>query len=146
MKTNICTPQHKKMKKKVIPDLQQDPKQGLAEAFLSLKNIEECYAFFSDLFTAKEIEELSARLQVAKLLHDRVNYIEIGEMTGASTATISRVSKCLTGSAGGYRMVISRSALADVDGDVLKLDHLTDDEIAAIKKLVDCLHARCNFN
>ena len=77
-------------------------KENLAKAFLSLVNIKECYALFDDLLTVKEIEDLSSRLEVAKLLKSGENYIDIAAATGASTATISRVSTCLTGSRGGY--------------------------------------------
>ena len=80
----------------------------LAVAFLSLSNLDECEAFFSDIFTVKEIDEISSRLEVARLLKAGENYIDIANKTGASTATISRVSKCLEYGAGGYDIVIQR--------------------------------------
>ena len=87
--------------------------ERLAKAFLALCDVDECIAFFGDLFTVKEIEELSSRLEVARLLKLGVNYIDIAAKTGASTATISRVSKCLSGPRGGYRMVLTRAENKD---------------------------------
>ncbi|HBJ19094.1 MAG TPA: hypothetical protein DDY70_05085, partial [Clostridiales bacterium] len=82
--------------------------KALFRAILSLRTEEECEAFFSDLCTAKELTEFSSRLEVARLLGQGVNYHDIVERTGASTATISRVSKALSGEAGGYRTALSR--------------------------------------
>ena len=82
--------------------------EKLYAAILSLGSIEECESLFSDLFTKKEIKDLSSRLEVARLLSEGVNYNEIARLTGASTATISRVSKCLSGEVGGYRLVLPR--------------------------------------
>ena len=82
--------------------------EKLYSAILSLNNRGECESLFSDLFTKREIKDLSSRLEVARLLSEGVNYNEIARLTGASTATISRVSKCLTGEAGGYRLVLPR--------------------------------------
>lgn len=81
---------------------------ALYEAVLSLKTPEECRAFFADLCTAKELTELSSRFEVARLLDHGANYHDIVERTGASTATISRVSKALSGADGGYRTALSR--------------------------------------
>lgn len=77
----------------------------LFEAILKLENVEECYAFFIDLCTVAELQSLSQRLSVAKLLKDKVTYNEIVQKTGASTATISRVKKCLDYGTGGYDIV-----------------------------------------
>lgn len=114
--------------------------ERLALAFLSLSSVEECRAFFSDLFTSREIEDLSSRLEVARLLKLGVNYNEIAAKTGASTATISRVSKCLTGKSGGYRTVLSKlgenSDLSD-DGCICT-DTLSREEAAAIRAIVAC--------
>ncbi|MBQ3507146.1 MAG: helix-turn-helix domain-containing protein [Clostridia bacterium] len=81
---------------------------ALFEAILSLETVEECYAFFEDACTIKEILDISQRLKAAKMLSAGVNYAEISRETGMSTATISRVSKCLEYGAGGYRAVIER--------------------------------------
>ena len=81
---------------------------ALFDAVLSLKNREECYAFFEDACTIKEILDISQRLKAAKMLSEGANYADIGRETGMSTATISRVSKCLEYGAGGYRLVLER--------------------------------------
>lgn len=80
----------------------------LAEAMLALQNREEAYLFFEDIFTIKELQAVSQRLAVAHMLKKRVTYQEIAEKTGASTATISRVNRCLTYGAGGYQLVLDR--------------------------------------
>ena len=80
----------------------------LFEAILSLKTVEECYAFFEDACTIKEIIEISQRLKAAKMLREGVNYAEISKETGMSTATISRVNKCLEYGNGGYNIVLDR--------------------------------------
>ena len=76
------------------------------EAILSLKNIDECYSFFEDVCTIKELMDVSQRLEVAIMLNDKKSYQEISKATGASTATISRVNKCLNYGPGGYRTVL----------------------------------------
>ncbi|MEG1584492.1 MAG: YerC/YecD family TrpR-related protein [Anaerovorax sp.] len=88
--------------------LKNDEVDELFQAILSLKNEEECYRFFEDLFTINELHSISQRLQVAKLLSEHKKYNEIEEITKASTATISRVNKCLHYGADGYQMVFSR--------------------------------------
>ncbi len=80
---------------------------GIFEAVLQLKDKEECEKFFEDICTIKELEDMSQRLEVAKLLKEGKNYREISEKTGASTATISRVNKCLVYGRGGYSLVLS---------------------------------------
>ena len=77
------------------------------EAILSLKNIDECYSFFEDVCTIKELMDVSQRLEVAIMLNDKKSYQEISKVTGASTATISRVNKCLNYGPGGYRTVLN---------------------------------------
>ena len=80
----------------------------LFEAILSLKNKEECYIFFEDVCTINELLSLSQRFEVAKMLREKKTYLEISEKTGASTATISRVNRCLTYGNDGYEMVFNR--------------------------------------
>ena len=80
----------------------------LFEAVLSLNSQEECYRLFEDLCTIHEIQALAQRLEVAKLLREHITYHEIAERTGASTATISRVNRCLTYGADGYNIVLDR--------------------------------------
>jgi len=75
---------------------------------LCLKNREECYKFFEDLCTVKELLSLSQRLEVAAMLREDKTYLEIGEKTGASTATISRVNRSLSYGEDGYNLVFSR--------------------------------------
>lgn len=78
------------------------------KAILSLKTEEECAAFFNDVCTIQELEALAQRLEVAFRLKDGESYIDINKNTGASTATISRVSKYLNYGAGGYETIIER--------------------------------------
>ena len=78
------------------------------EAILQLKNIDECYNFFEDVATINEIKALAQRMHVAQLLKSKKVYTEIAEQTGASTATISRVNKCLNDGAGGYELILDR--------------------------------------
>ena len=80
----------------------------LFEAILSLETKEECAAFFDDICTIQELEALSQRLEVACLLNKGNSYIDINKATGASTATICRVSKCLNYGEGGYKTAIER--------------------------------------
>lgn len=80
----------------------------LCEALLSLKTKEECYAFLDDICTIKEALDIAQRLSVAKMLKKGVSYTKITKETGASAATISRVSKCCEYGAGGYDIVINR--------------------------------------
>jgi TrpR-related protein YerC/YecD len=80
----------------------------LFKAILSLKDEEECYRFFEDICTVNEIHSISQRLQVAKLLNANKTYSEIEKATNASTATISRINKCLLYGADGYKIVLDR--------------------------------------
>ena len=80
----------------------------LFEAILTLRSVEECYAFFEDACTIKEIIEIAQRLKVAKLLDAGTSYLTVSKEVGVSTATISRVSKCLEYGNGGYKMVMER--------------------------------------
>jgi TrpR-related protein YerC/YecD len=85
----------------------------LFEAILLLENVEECYNFFEDICTIAEIKALAQRLEVAKMLRCGKTYTDICEKTGASTATISRVNRCLIYGADGYKTVLER--LEDVN-------------------------------
>lgn len=80
----------------------------LFEAVLTLENREDCYRFFEDICTINEIHAISQRLQVAKLLTQKKTYSEIEKITKASTATISRINKCLVYGADGYTRVLKR--------------------------------------
>ena len=80
----------------------------LFDAILTLKDREECYAFFDDICTIKEITDMAQRLDTAFLIDEGISYQKISDRIGVSTATISRVSRCLNYGAGGYRAVIDR--------------------------------------
>ena len=82
--------------------------KDFCEAILTLESVEECERFFTDAFTFKEIQEISQRYEVARQLREGRVYTEIAKGTGASTATISRVNKCLQYGEGGYELVLSR--------------------------------------
>jgi len=83
-------------------------RQRLYEALLQLKTVEECRVFLDDLCTVRELQDLSQRLEVASMLRGGMNYQAISRETGASTATICRVGKCLNYGPGGYTMVLER--------------------------------------
>lgn len=83
--------------------------EDLFNAILKLKTVEDCQKFFEDVCTIKEVLDMAQRLEVASLLKDGKNYQEVSRITGASTATISRVSKCLNYGAGGYLMVLDKN-------------------------------------
>ncbi len=83
-------------------------KDELFGAILQLKSIEECYDFFEDLCTIRELESMAQRLHVAKLLTSGCVYSDIVNITGASTATISRVNRSLQGGNDGYSIVFDR--------------------------------------
>lgn len=80
----------------------------LFDAILMLKTKEECYRFFEDICTIKEIQSIAQRLEVAKLLTMKKTYTEIESKTGASTATISRVNRSLNYGVDGYKIVLER--------------------------------------
>ena len=81
----------------------------LFEAVTRLNTVEECAAFFEDICTIKELQDISQRLEVAEMLNNGKNYQEISKETGASTATICRVNKCLVYGSGGYRSILGDS-------------------------------------
>lgn len=83
-------------------------KDELFKAIMELRSIEECYDFFEDLCTIRELESMAQRLHVAKLLVEGRVYSDIVEETGASTATISRVNRSLQGGNDGYSIVFDR--------------------------------------
>lgn len=80
----------------------------LFDVILQLEDRQDCYRFFEDLCTVKELQDLSQRLEVAARLRQGENYINIGKATGVSTATISRVSRCLNYGSGGYRKALEK--------------------------------------
>lgn len=92
----------------VNPKLKDELTDQLMRAMLLLKTEEECYQFFEDISTIGELKALSQRLEVARMLEARHTYDEIVARTGASTATISRVKRCLYYGADGYKIVLER--------------------------------------
>lgn len=80
----------------------------LFDAILALNDREECYQFFDDIATMSEIQSISQRLQVAKMLTEGQTYSAIEKETKASTATISRVRRCINFGSGGYQLVLDR--------------------------------------
>ena len=82
--------------------------EALFDAILSLRDKEECYKFFEDICTVKEIQDISQRLKAATMLSNGENYTVVSRETGMSTATISRVNKCLGYGDGGYKLVLER--------------------------------------
>ena len=85
-----------------------DAIKKLYNAILKLETIEECANFFDDICTFQEVESMAQRLDVACKLIDGQSYVDINKSTGASTATICRVNKCLNYGEGGYKTVIDR--------------------------------------
>lgn len=90
----------------INPKISNKQTDELFEAMLKLETVEDCYKFFVDLCTVAEIQSMSQRLSVARLLKDNTTYNDIVEKTGASTATISRVKRCLVYGEGGYDLVL----------------------------------------
>ncbi len=88
-----------------------DEVRAFFEAVLTLQNAEECRCFFEDVCTVKEIREISQRLRVAGMLREGTSYAVINSETGVSTATISRVSRCLEYGSGGYALVLDRTEM-----------------------------------
>ncbi len=101
-----------------MPKIDKEYLQQLYKAILSLETEEECRAFLDDICTVQELEALSQRFEVAKLLHQGKNYVDINKQTGASTATIGRVSKCLTYGDGGYKTALEKLEEAGEDNEI----------------------------
>lgn len=80
----------------------------LFKAVITLKTENECEKFFDDICTIQELEAIAQRFEVACLLSEGKSYVDINKLTGASTATICRVSKCLNYGEGGYKTAIER--------------------------------------
>ncbi len=89
-------------------DLKNEMNDRFFEAVLTLKSVDECYKFFEDVCTIKEIKAFAQRLEVAKMLKAKRLYSDIVAETGASTATISRVNRSLSYGSDGYNIVLRR--------------------------------------
>ena len=88
--------------------LKDDNIDFLFRAILELETVEDCYDFFEDLCTVQELKTISQRIVVAKMLSEKCVYTDIVNATGASTATISRVKRCLHYGADGYKLILER--------------------------------------
>lgn len=82
--------------------------EALYKGILTLETMEECHRFFEDICTIRELQSISQRFRVAQLLNGSTTYNAIEEQTGASSATISRISKCLQRGPKGYDIVFER--------------------------------------
>ena len=87
---------------------QNEATERLFQAILSLNTMEECRNFFEDACTIKEILDIAQRFEVACMLTEKKSYQQISQETGVSTATISRVNRCITYGGGGYKTAIER--------------------------------------
>ncbi len=92
----------------MISKIKNENTDSLFEAILTLKTLDDCYAFFDDLCTVPEIKAMAQRFAVAKMLDNGEIYTEIVAHTGASTATISRVNRALNYGSDGYTLTINR--------------------------------------
>jgi len=92
----------------MIEKIKNENVDYLFKAIMSLETVEEFYKFFDDICTVAEVSEMSKRLQAARMLKNGIVYSEISEKTGLSTATISRVNRCLKYGSDGYTLVLGR--------------------------------------
>ena len=90
------------------PNIENEMIDGFFEALSLVDTREEYYRFFEDICTVGEINAIAQRLEVAKMLADEQTYTRIAEVTGASTATISRVKKCLNYGSDCYNIFLER--------------------------------------
>lgn len=97
----------------MVRSIKNDFTDQLFDAILMLKDREECYCFFQDIATVSEIKALGQRLEVARMLRIGATYDEIVEKTGVSTATISRVKRCLYYGADGYNLILDRMGIPE---------------------------------
>ena len=81
----------------------------LFQTILNLESVEECYEYFEDICTIKEILDMSQRLDTAILLSKGLSYQKIAEQVDVSSATICRVNKCLLYGSGGYRAALAKN-------------------------------------
>lgn len=89
---------------------------ALFQAILSLSTVEDCSLFFEDLFTMHELEAMTQRWSVARMLHQGRTYQSVVAETGASSATISRVNRCLQYGRGGYKAALKASEASEASG------------------------------
>ena len=96
------------MGEKIMADFHSKSLDRLFEAILRLESVEECYGFFEDVCTINEVQDMAQRFDVAVLLDEGRNYQSISKEVNVSTATISRVSRCLNYGSGGYRRALEK--------------------------------------
>lgn len=96
-----------------MQNFHSDAMAQLFKAISLLKSEEECSAFFEDICTITELQDMAQRLDTALLLDKGINYQNISKQVGISTATISRVSRCINYGTGGYKIVIDRLKKAE---------------------------------
>lgn len=91
-----------------MKDIHTEATKEFLKAILLLTDEEECRNFFEDICTVKELQDISQRLEVARMLDDGKSYQVVSKETGASTATISRVNRCLVYGSGGYKNILKK--------------------------------------
>jgi TrpR-related protein YerC/YecD len=99
------------------PNWQNKDTDYLVDNLLNLRTKDEVYRVLDDLCTINEIKSLAQRMQIVQLLHDKMVYNDIAQTTGASTATISRVNRCLHYGSGGYTLLLERMKEAEDTGE-----------------------------
>ena len=98
-----------------MANFQNESTERLFSAIAELKTAKECSDFFEDLCTIKEIQDMAQRLETAVLLSENKNYQTISAEVGVSSATISRVNRCLNYGTGGYRAVVDKLKTPETD-------------------------------
>ena len=85
----------------------EQKRKDLAQAILALDNEEACFSLLQDICTIKEVDDMANRFHIAMLLYEGKTFIDVEHITGASSATISRVNRCLK-HGNGYREAIEK--------------------------------------
>ena len=98
-----------------MKNIHNESTERFLKAILNIESIEECKRFFEDICTIKELQDMSQRLDVALLLNEGNSYQEVLAKTGVSTATISRVNKCLNYGSGGYKEAIGKFSSKEIN-------------------------------
>ena len=91
----------------------------LFRAVLSLKDLDDCYVFFEDLCTMKELKDMAQRLEGARLLLENKTYDQIVKSVAISTATISRINRCIQYGTGGYQDMLERIGALEREADAV---------------------------
>lgn len=88
--------------------IETESTKKLLTAISKINNIEELELFFDDICTIKEFQDMAMRFETAIALSEGKNYQQIVKEIGASSATISRVNRCLLYGDGGYKIAIEK--------------------------------------